>query len=706
MAVIKSGNTEELTYELLYAIANTVRATDEVRAATASAIEDINSLGSKTPAAGVTEKLTSTEKNVTLTETIKGAAGEENGTLDGANKTVLTGAGLDTTLTTGIVTGLNVGSNTTNTIKAPAYLGTNGEVGTLKANINLDLATENLTIGNFTSSDTKTKSETGQKFNSDGKWLATNDYSETIAFKTAFTGSAVYVEGMLQSSSIKSLNTNSSISVTRQDGLFNESNSLTLNSKNALNITANSVQGSIDSLNYSRTQASTPEGSVAIKREESFQSNNLGNTVDIIAQQLSFNLKLKNADNLVKDATKAFVDASNANAAAIAAVSATSAEKALADKNAADTAATVETLEGAAKDEAQIIADAAAEYAKDIAAALREKESAAILAETVLSDAEISRIEAHNVYNSIGRDPNIDLQQLANELFKGNDTIAVADIGGNTSLVHGGAGDDRITGHAGSDRLFGDEGNDIINGGKGADQLYGGLGNDKLYGGDDNDILFGDEGDDLLDGGAGNDYLYGGDGNDTLLGGAGNDWLESGEGNDTLDGGAGNDVLKGGAGNDIIKGGAGNDILIGGTGQDTLTGGTGRDLFVVNSGDSDVDANGKTIDTITDFNVNEDTIAFNGFNFSLNNSSVQTLVTGNGAKATYASLLEAANALLTSSEGSVKAVIGYDGSNAYVFVDSDGEVGADTAIKLVGVKTSAAANAIKLVSTDYNFELS
>jgi Ca2+-binding RTX toxin-like protein len=412
-------------------------------------------------------------------------------------------------------------------------------------------------------------------------------------------------------------------------------------------------------------------------------------------------------------------DAQAAATAAAAAVTDKAADLATADtaadnaQTAADVAATDVVTKTGTLTAAEAAALAAQAAATAAAADVTIKQGAVDDANDAVTDAGIAQADAINALQDAQVDlgavnHNTVIQQLADELFKGNDTITVTDT--NTSFIHAGAGDDRITGNDGADLLYGDAGNDTINGGKGADQLLGGLGNDKLYGGDGNDQLFGDEGNDLLDGGNGNDQLFGGAGNDTLLGGAGNDWLEDGDGNDTLDGGAGNDVLQGGAGNDILKGGADNDILVGGVGQDTLTGGAGRDGFIFEAEDSIADADSKTIDTITDFNVNEDTIAFNHLGFDLDSSSVQTLKAANGSgnTASYASLLEAANALFESSNGDVKAVIGYDKGNAYVFVDTDGasdadgHYAADTAIKLVGVKGDVNIGAIKLVSDDYS----
>ena len=58
--------------------------------------------------------------------------------------------------------------------------------------------------------------------------------------------------------------------------------------------------------------------------------------------------------------------------------------------------------------------------------------------------------------------------------------------------------------------------------------------------------------------------------------------------------------LNGAAGNDTLSGESGNDILNGGTGTNTLTGGTGNDIFRF--------ASASHIDTITDYNVANDTI--------------------------------------------------------------------------------------------------
>ncbi|MGO4707038.1 cadherin domain-containing protein [Microvirga sp. 2MCAF38] len=80
-------------------------------------------------------------------------------------------------------------------------------------------------------------------------------------------------------------------------------------------------------------------------------------------------------------------------------------------------------------------------------------------------------------------------------------------------------------------------------------------------------------------------------------------------GDDRLEGEAGNDVLRGLGGNDVLLGEAGNDRLSGGAGRDVLTGGSGQDVFVFDTKLSKSSRVNKTNqDTITDFNVQDDTI--------------------------------------------------------------------------------------------------
>ena len=116
-----------------------------------------------------------------------------------------------------------------------------------------------------------------------------------------------------------------------------------------------------------------------------------------------------------------------------------------------------------------------------------------------------------------------------------------------------------------------------------------------------NDKYYGTDGDDTYDGGEGHDIILGDAGDDTLTGGEGYDRIRGGSGDDEIYGGAGSDTITGDEGADEIYGGEGNDTILGGTGDDTLTGGAGEDTFAYKYG-----AAGD--DTITDFNVDEDSI--------------------------------------------------------------------------------------------------
>jgi len=98
---------------------------------------------------------------------------------------------------------------------------------------------------------------------------------------------------------------------------------------------------------------------------------------------------------------------------------------------------------------------------------------------------------------------------------------------------------------------------------------------------------------------------HGEGGDDYISGGKGEDIIDGGTGDDRLFGNAGDDLLTGGEGNDALHGGSGNDTLIGGAGNDTLTGGSGEDLFQFSAQDGGND-------TITDFDVSEDTLTLTG----------------------------------------------------------------------------------------------
>src|SRR5690606_5200879 len=100
------------------------------------------------------------------------------------------------------------------------------------------------------------------------------------------------------------------------------------------------------------------------------------------------------------------------------------------------------------------------------------------------------------------------------------------------------------------------------------------------------------------------------------------------------------------------------DTLYGGTGKDKLTGGSGKDIFVFDTSQLVPSDN---VDTITDFNVKDDTIWLA--------RSVFTKVGAVGA------LKAAAFAVGTSAKDSSDRVI-YDNKSGKLYYDADGKGGA------------------------------
>ncbi|NEO29967.1 MAG: calcium-binding protein [Symploca sp. SIO3C6] len=142
------------------------------------------------------------------------------------------------------------------------------------------------------------------------------------------------------------------------------------------------------------------------------------------------------------------------------------------------------------------------------------------------------------------------------------------------------------------------------------DYLLDNLGEDVEYGTIWSDYLEGDNNADKMYGSLGNDILAGKKGDDILEGGQGKDRLRGGRGDDKLHGGKGDDTVRGGFGDDTMIGGEGDDVIVGGNGSDVMTGGEGNDDFVfeiwksLRYGEHDV---------ITDFEVGEDQIEFQGW---------------------------------------------------------------------------------------------
>ena len=236
---------------------------------------------------------------------------------------------------------------------------------------------------------------------------------------------------------------------------------------------------------------------------------------------------------------------------------------------------------------------------------------------------------------------------------EGNDTL----IGGDgQDVLDGGTGDDVMIGHAGArDIYYVDSRKDVVieekNGGfdvvnSSVSFSLGGLyvedlalrgpalNHDRATGNSLNNSLYGNDGNNVLKGGKGDDYLFGAGGDDVLDGGEGADYMAGGYGNDTylVDNAADRigEIVNDSGGTDLVLSsitfalyssrfyenltltgeanidGTGNqthNVITGNAGTNTLTGGAARDTFVFNTA-----LGPSNIDTITDFNVADDTI--------------------------------------------------------------------------------------------------
>lgn len=224
----------------------------------------------------------------------------------------------------------------------------------------------------------------------------------------------------------------------------------------------------------------------------------------------------------------------------------------------------------------------------------------------------------------------------------GNDVLTG---GSGSDMLFGQSGNDTLLGKGGADALFGGTENDTLTGGDADDQVFGESGNDRMVWnlGDDTDLNEGGAGDDtvevnggsgaevftttangtrvrfdrldpapfsidigtsenlVLNANGGNDSssatgnlaalikitVDGGTGNDTILGGNGVDVLLGGDGDDFIDGQQGNDVALLGAGNDTFQWdpGDGSDVVEGQSGSDRMlfNGSAGNEIFTASA---------------------------------------------------------------------------------------------------------------------------
>jgi Ca2+-binding RTX toxin-like protein len=178
----------------------------------------------------------------------------------------------------------------------------------------------------------------------------------------------------------------------------------------------------------------------------------------------------------------------------------------------------------------------------------------------------------------------------------GNDQITgwfvdnVLDGGAGDDDLIDGFGNDTLTGGAGNDRLIGGADNDVLNGGSGIDTadfssesaVNASLLSNSATMASGTDTLIDIE---SLNGSGFDDALTGNGIANVLTGNAGNDLITGNAGNDSLLGGDNSDTLIGGAGADLIDGGNDADILIYSGASDS----TGGQYDTINGFDADVD---------------------------------------------------------------------------------------------------------------------
>jgi Ca2+-binding RTX toxin-like protein len=131
------------------------------------------------------------------------------------------------------------------------------------------------------------------------------------------------------------------------------------------------------------------------------------------------------------------------------------------------------------------------------------------------------------------------------------------------------------------------------------------------------------------------------------------------------------ETIGGTAGADSLDGAGGDDTLTGGEGADHLVGGAGADTFQVTGAVATPDQQ----DQVADFTGGEDTLDFGGLT-----ATAETFASDTADD--YDAALAAANARI--GDGSVDVVAVQVGADVIVFADTDGEVGADQAVVLVG----------------------
>lgn len=173
----------------------------------------------------------------------------------------------------------------------------------------------------------------------------------------------------------------------------------------------------------------------------------------------------------------------------------------------------------------------------------------------------------------------------------------------NDDIIIGSFLNETILGLKGNDNIQGNDGDDIIYGGAGNDVIQGGGGFDKLFGGDGNDVLIADAEislvgpqifDEIIINNRTNKLLLGTDSNSSSVS-ASQFHFKNVNRSDIFESESPNDLVN--MRISLLDGGKGDDHLVGTSGNEFYIGGPGHDFFDCNEG----------IDTVLDFNPQEDT---------------------------------------------------------------------------------------------------
>lgn len=240
----------------------------------------------------------------------------------------------------------------------------------------------------------------------------------------------------------------------------------------------------------------------------------------------------------------------------------------------------------------------------------------------------------------------------------------------------------RLTGNSAANLLTGLGGNDTLTGGAGADTLAGGAGDDSyIVDAQDNLVEAANAGTDTISSaatrtlGANLEHLI-------LTGSA----VANGIGNDlanSLAGNGANNILVGGAGADTLIGNAGVDRLASGLGKDQMSGGAGNDVFDFNL-TTESGTTTTTADEVIDFVAGQDRI------------DLYTIDAFAGTTGNNLFVFRGTAAFSSATAGEVRFqqvnLAGTASDYTMVFIDTDGDTGAEMAIRLKGLITLTATD--------------